>query len=291
MTLDDASEGFLAWARLERGLAANTLSSYARDLATLGTFLEERKLRDLTQVQRTDLSEFMGWLLDGGRGLRTAARHRVTFRQLFRYLHAEGLLEQNPALLVEAPRFRSKLPGVLSQAKVEALLRQPDRATSIGRRDHTMLQLLYATGLRVSELVSLRSHHLRDGFLIVRGKGGKERIVPTGDIAAATLARWRLSLPNDATWLFPSPRGGHLSRNAFWVRLKRYALLAGIPREQVSPHKLRHSFATHLLENGAELRAVQLMLGHSDIATTEIYTHVARARLKQIHEDAHPRGR
>jgi len=291
VTLDDACEGFLAWARLERGLRPNTLAAYAKDIETLGQYLEHEGISRLEEVERKHLSGYMAWLLDTGRGLRTAARHRVAFRQLFRYLVAQSLLERDPALLVQAPRFRSKLPTVLSQSKVEALLDQPDLSTPIGRRDHTMLQLLYATGLRVSELVGLRTWQVRDGYLVVEGKGGKERVVPTGEIAAASLAVWRAGLPPDSAWLFPSPRGGHLSRNAFWVRLKRYAVMAGIPRDRVSPHKLRHSFATHLLENGAELRSVQLMLGHSDIATTEIYTHVARARLKQIHEEAHPRGR
>ena len=290
MTLDVASEGFLAWARLERGLAQNTLASYARDLNSFGTFLAEQGLEELGAVQRGTLTDYLDWLQQRGCSHRTAARHRVTLRQLFKYLVAEDLLDADPSLLVDAPRFVSKLPGVLSQKEVEVLLAQPDTATLIGRRDFTMLQLLYATGLRVSELVSLRSHNLRDGYVLVRGKGGKERVVPTGDVAAQVLAVWRAEVDPDQPWLFPSPRGGHLSRNAFWVRLKRYAVLAGIKREKVSPHKLRHSFATHLLENGAELRAVQLMLGHSDIATTEIYTHVARARLKQIHSDAHPRG-
>lgn len=288
--MDDATEGFLAWARLERGLAANTLSSYDRDLRALGAFLETQGVTDLSRVTRGTLTDYLDHLLSTGRGLRTAARHRVTFRQLFKFLAAEEFLDRDPALLVDAPRFQSRLPGVLSQRQVEALLAAPDLGTAIGRRDHTMLQLLYATGLRVSELVTLRSHNLKDGYLLVRGKGGKERIVPTGDVAAATLQAWRDGLDSGQTWLFPSPRGGHLSRNAFWVRMRRYAVLAGIPRERVSPHKLRHSFATHLVENGAELRAVQLMLGHSDIATTEIYTHVARARLKQIHGRAHPRG-
>lgn len=295
--MDSAIEGFLAHCRVERRLQPNTLAAYARDLYALRAFLRTRGHRGPATVQRQDLTEYMAHLLDTGRSLRTAGRHRVAFRQLFGFLVHEGILQADPSLLVEAPRFQSKLPSVLSQAEVESLLAAPDTHTTIGQRDHAMLQLLYATGVRVSELCGLqvRDLHLRDGFIQVRGKGGKERLVPTGERAAGAVQAWvtgeRHSVDATSRWVFPSPRGGHLSRNAFWVRIKHYARLADIASDRVSPHKLRHSFATHLLEHGADLRAVQLMLGHADITTTQIYTHVARERLKRVHAASHPRGK
>ena len=236
-------------------------------------------------------------LLDTGRGLRTAGRHRVTLRQLFRFLVEERLLEADPSALVESPRPGRKLPEVLGEPQVEALLAAPARDTPIGLRDAAMLEILYASGLRVSELVGLRreSLFLDQGYLVIRGKGGKERLVPVGDVAAGTLlaymAQARPALDPGCTspWVFPSPRGGCLTRQAFWYRVKHYARLADV-RGDVSPHTLRHSFATHLLAHGADLRAVQMMLGHADLSTTQIYTHVARERLKRIHEEYHPRG-
>ena len=297
--LDAGLEAYLGHARVERGLAENTLRAYDRDLRELLRWLHrEQGIERPDQVRRTLLTTYMGHLLDTGRSLRSAARHRVAFRQLFRFLAEEGVIEADPALLVEAPRFQSKLPDVLGQRHVADLLAAPDPSTPIGQRDAAMLELLYSTGLRVTELCTLRLRelHLDEGYVVVTGKGGKQRLVPTGQLAADKVKAWRdgFRLELDPTGrreqVFLSPRGGSLSRNAFWYRIKRYATLAGIPQRRVSPHKLRHSFATHLLEHGADLRAVQLMLGHADISTTQIYTHVARERLKRIHAEAHPRG-
>lgn len=295
--MDAAIEGYLAWARVERGLSDNTLSNYARDLELLRSWLEGKGVTEPSAVSRGLLSEYMGWLLDTGRSMRTAARHRAAYRQLFRFLVMERVLESDPSLLVEAPRPTVSLPSVLSETEVEQLLAMPDPATPIGQRDQAMLETLYATGVRVSELVALRREnlHLDSGYITVRGKGNKERIVPIGDRAGALIAAWiqghRCDLDPGglSPWVFVSPKGGALSRGAFWYRIKHYAKLADI-RKPVSPHKLRHSFATHLLSHGADLRAVQMMLGHADISTTQIYTHVARERLKALHQAHHPRG-
>ncbi len=295
--MEAAIEGYLAWARVERGLSENTLSNYARDLELLRGWLEERGVIEAHQVTRTLLSEYMGWLLDTGRSMRTTARHRAAYRQLFRFLVLERLLESDPSLLVEAPRPTASLPSVLSEDEVDRLLAMPDPSTPIGQRDQAMLETLYATGVRVSELVQLKRQnlHLASGYITVRGKGNKERVVPIGDRAGVLLTAWIQGFRNEldpgghSAWVFVSPKGGPLSRGAFWYRIKHYAKLADI-RKPVSPHKLRHSFATHLLSNGADLRAVQMMLGHADISTTQIYTHVARERLKALHQAHHPRG-
>jgi integrase/recombinase XerD len=229
--------------------------------------------------------------------MRTIARHRAAYRQLFRFLLREGHLKADPSLLVEAPRPSSTLPSVINEEEVEALLAQPDPTSAIGQRDGAMLETLYATGLRVTELVQLRRQnlHLDSGYITVLGKGNKERVVPIGDRAAALIRIWlkghrgALDPAGVSPWVFVSPKGGALSRGAFWYRIKHYAKLADI-RKPVSPHKLRHSFATHLLAHGADLRSVQMMLGHADISTTQIYTHVANERLRAIHAAHHPRG-
>lgn len=295
--MEAAIEGYLAWARVEKGLAENTLSNYARDLNLLVGWLNEQGIENPADVTRQLLSTYMGWLLDTGRSMRSAARHRASYRQLFRFLVREGVLEADPSLLVEAPRPSSTLPSVLSEADVEALLAQPDPATPIGQRDRAMLETLYATGLRVTELVQLRRSnlHLNGGYIVVLGKGNKERVVPIGDRAANLIRLWiqghraTVDPGGESPWVFASPKGGALSRGAFWYRIKHYARLSGL-KKSISPHKLRHSFATHLLANGADLRSVQMMLGHADISTTQIYTHVANERLRAIHAAHHPRG-
>jgi integrase/recombinase XerD len=295
--VEAAIEGYLAWARVEKGLAENTLSNYARDLNLLTGWLLEQGIEEPAHVSRQLLSTYMGWLLDTGRSMRSAARHRAAYRQLFRFLVREGVLAADPSLLVEAPRPSSTLPSVLSEEEVETLLAQPDPATPIGQRDRAMLETLYATGLRATELVQLRrpNLHLDAGYIVALGKGNKERVVPIGERAAGLIRLWikghrgALDPSGQSPWVFVSPKGGPLSRGAFWYRIKHYARLADI-RKPISPHKLRHSFATHLLANGADLRSVQMMLGHADISTTQIYTHVANERLRAIHAAHHPRG-
>jgi integrase/recombinase XerD len=294
---DEAIDAYLDWARVEKGLALNTLDAYSRDLGDLATWLISQGRGTVDQVGREDLSGYLGHLLDRGRAMSTLGRHRVAFRQLFRFLVRESLLQVDPSVQVEGPRKGRRLPGVLSEADVTQLLAAPDLTTPIGERDAAMLETLYATGIRVTELVTLERQALHLGYGTVRvvGKGRKERIVPVGDRALSAIHRYvngaRLLLDRAGVqrWLFLSPRGGHLTRNAFWYRVKHYATKSGIPGA-VYPHKLRHSFATHLLDHGADLRMVQAMLGHADISTTEIYTHVARERLRAIHAQHHPRG-
>jgi integrase/recombinase XerD len=297
-SLDLAIEGFLGQARVERALSANTIESYHRDLVRFCTWLAfEHNIGVPDAVSREDIGLYLGVLLDQGLSRRSLARHLVSIRQLFSFLHLEGLIPLNPAAQVEAPMPSRSLPEVLSQREVEALLDAPDTTTILGLRDAAMLQLMYSTGLRVSELVALplAGLQLRAGFLRVRGKGGKERMVPMGERALALLGRWlrdgrpELDPKGKASSVFVSRRARAMSRQNFWYRVRQHALTAGI-QKAVSPHKLRHSFATHLLEHGADLRVVQALLGHSDISTTEIYTHVARERLRQIHKEHHPRG-
>ncbi|NOY26408.1 MAG: site-specific tyrosine recombinase XerD, partial [Oligoflexia bacterium] len=266
--IDAAIDGLLAVCRVERGLADNTLEAYHRDLADLRRFLQRRGISAPAQVRRQDIAAWMVDLADRGLAASTRARHRVAMRQLFVFLVAEGLIDTDPSTNIDAPRTRRPLPVVLSQAQVEALLAAPDIKTRIGSRDGAMIELLYATGLRVSELVGLPKRAIHDGYLLVRGKGGKERLVPYGDQAAASLARWgRIRGDTTSPWLFVNNRGRPMTRQNFWLRLRHYARAAGV-RGKVSPHVLRHAFATHLLAHGADLRAVQAMLGHADISTT-----------------------
>ncbi|RME23358.1 MAG: site-specific tyrosine recombinase XerD [Deltaproteobacteria bacterium] len=288
--IDHAIEGFLNVCRVERGLADNTLESYHRDLSDLRRFLVARGIRDPRQVESEHLSDWMLSLADRGLAASSRARHRVSMRRLFRYLLDEGIIEQDPAARIDAPTTRRPLPTVLSEAQVEAILAAPDRSTPLGLRDAAMIELLYATGLRVSELVGLPRRAVHDGWLVVQGKGGKERLVPYGDRAALALRAWLDSREDrENPWVFVTGRGRPMTRQNFWARLRRYAVQAGV-RARVTPHVLRHAFATHLLTHGADLRAVQAMLGHADISTTEIYTHVANERLRQLHAAHHPRG-
>ena len=287
--LEHAIESFLAAGRVERALARNTLEAYHRDLTDLAAFLRGEGISTAAEVEHRHLAAWMGSLMDRGLSARSVARHRVAMRQLFQFLHRESLVPGDPSELIEGPRTGRRLPQTLAEEEVAALLQAPDPTTALGLRDAAMLELLYATGLRVSELVGLRREHWHDGWLLVRGKGGKERLVPYGDRAHAMVGRYLASRDDATPWLFVTARKKPMTRQNFWERLKRYALTAGV-RRSISPHKLRHAFATHLLNHGADLRAVQLMLGHADISTTEIYTHVAKERLRAIHEKAHPRG-
>jgi integrase/recombinase XerD len=285
---------FIAHLRVERGLAANTIQAYSRDLVRFLEFLEERG-RAPEKAVRDDVSSFVG-SLHGRLSPGTVARNLSAVRMFFRFLVSEGLAVTSPARLVDAPKLPRRLPEILSPAEVERLLEQPDPSTPAGMRDRAMLELLYATGLRVSELVglSVRNVNLEAGFVRTMGKGSKERVVPMGETAREVVqaylsgARASLAGSRAPAELFLNARGKGLSRQGFWKMIKRYGRAAGI-RASITPHGLRHAFASHLLEGGADLRSLQIMLGHADITTTQIYTHVTRERLKRIHEKHHPR--
>ncbi|HKQ62928.1 MAG TPA: site-specific tyrosine recombinase XerD [Candidatus Polarisedimenticolaceae bacterium] len=280
---------------VERGLSANSIAAYRSDLAQLALELGPR--RPLERARRDDLLRFLRRLRVRGRSSRSVARWLAAARGFFAFLLAAGVITDDPSSRIDAPRLWRSLPQVLDAAQVEALLAAPERSDPAGLRDTAMLELLYATGLRVSELVGLRlgDVHLDAGYLRCWGKGSRERVVPLGAEADAVLRRYlqearpalTRGLPGDM--LFANGRGGALTRQGFWKLIKRYARQARLPAA-LSPHTLRHSFATHLLEHGADLRAVQLMLGHADISTTQIYTHVNRERLRRLYTDYHPRA-
>jgi len=285
---------YLNYLAVEKGLARNTLESYARDLRKYFAFVGGR---DHRVVSQQDVRSFLARLAEEGIATPSVARCLAAVRGFHKYLLIDGLSSADPTVAIETPRGWQRLPKTLSGDEVEALLGQPDESTPLGLRDKAMLELLYATGLRVSELVGLsrNSVNLERGYVVVVGKGSKERAIPLGEVAAAAvqsyLKRSRPLLLKDVETdaLFISGRRRQITRQMFWVRIRQYVRKAGISRP-VSPHTLRHSFATHLLDHGADLRAVQAMLGHADITTTQIYTHVSRERLKQIHEKHHPRG-
>lgn len=291
---DNLLDRFLSFLSVEKGLSRNTLQSYERDLRKYFAFLNGRRT-DHPGLQ--DVRDFLAHLSAAGMSSPTIARCLAAVRGFHKFLMTDGLAETDPTITVESPRGWKRLPKTLSSNEVEALLEQPDRSTLLGLRDKAMMELLYATGLRVSELVGLRMGdvNLERGYLTVVGKGSKERAVPLGEVAASHLQRYLASARGlllkgaDSDALFLSSRRRGMTRQMFWERIKRHVRSAGITLK-VSPHTLRHSFATHLLDNGADLRAVQAMLGHADISTTQIYTHVSRERLRQVHEKYHPRG-
>jgi integrase/recombinase XerD len=280
---------------MERGLGANTLQAYRTDLSVFADWQSRRGITDLLQTSPADLHTYLALQAQGS--ARSTARRLSSLRRLFQYLAREGRISADPTLNIEAPRLGRSLPKSLTEADVEALLQAPDISSRTGMRDRAMLEVLYATGLRVSELVNLRLDqiNLRQGVIRVVGKGKKERLVPLGEESIDWLERYIREVRPDFfhghpdTTLFPSNRGTPQTRQTFWYAIKRYALQAGITKP-LSPHVLRHAFATHLLNHGADLRVVQMLLGHSDISTTQIYTHVARERLKDIHARHHPRG-
>lgn len=287
---------FLDAAWLQRGLSDNTRMAYRSDLEQFAQWLLPRGLT-LQQVRRETLLEYLSWRLESGYKARSSARFLSGARGLYQYLLEEGLLAENPTLQVEMPQIGRALPDTLSEADVEALLAAPDVEQLLGLRDRCMLEVLYASGLRVTELVSLTLDQLslRQGVVRVMGKGAKERLVPLGETALDWLTRYlkegraELLTAGATDVVFPSQRGRQMTRQTFWHRIKQHAQTAGITKP-LSPHTLRHAFATHLLNHGADLRVVQMLLGHSDLSTTQIYTHVARARLQAIHSEHHPRG-
>ena len=299
MDMASTITAFLTHVRVERGLSANTVAAYRRDLLKFDDFARKRKL-SLESASRDNLVEFLASLYRQKLESRTVARHLVTLRNFFRFAQLQDLITTDPSLNLESPKIRRSLPGYLRLEEIERLLAQPDEKTPLGLRDRAMLDVLYSTGLRVSELINLRVLDLDTAVGCVRciGKGDKERIVPIGKKALALVERYlRDARPKLigkgrqalATTLFINRRGAPLSRVGVWKILSAYGRKAGL-RAALTPHMLRHSFATHLLERGADLRSVQLMLGHSDISTTQIYTHVVEERLKQIYKAHHPRA-
>jgi len=299
MEINAVISGFLTHVRVEKGLSNNTVSAYRRDLVKFDAFAKKRKLT-LESVRRDDLVDFLASLFHQKLESRTVARHLVTLRNFFRFAQVQDLIAEDPSLNLESPKIRRSLPGYLRLEEVEKLLAQPDEKTAIGLRDRAMLEVLYSSGLRVSELIGLRVMDLDRTVGCVRciGKGDKERIVPIGKKATALVEKYlREARPKllgkgtlaNSPALFLNRRGGGFSRVGVWKILSAYGRKAGL-RVALTPHMLRHSFATHLLERGADLRSVQLMLGHSDISTTQIYTHVVEERLKQIYKAHHPRA-
>jgi integrase/recombinase XerD len=289
-------ERFLESLWMEKGLSPHTIAAYRSDLAQYQNWLQERGV-ELHGSGREAILDHLAWRLNAGYQARSTARFLSGLRGFYRFLLREGLIEQDPTLQVELPQLGRPLPKSLSEADVEALLAAPDIGEPIGLRDRAMLEVLYACGLRVTELISLTLEqvNLRQGVLRVFGKGSKERLVPLGEEAMVWVARYvRDSRPllldgKPSDVLFPSLRGEQMTRQTFWYRIKHQARVAGISKS-LSPHTLRHAFATHLLNHGANLRVVQMLLGHSDLSTTQIYTHVARARLQALHAAHHPRG-
>ncbi|WAT03166.1 site-specific tyrosine recombinase XerD [Rouxiella chamberiensis] len=290
-------EQFLDALWLERNLAENTLASYRLDLKTLLAWLGHHQT-DLIHVQAPELQSFLAERVEGGYKATSSARLLSAMRRLFQYLNRESLREDDPTALLSSPKLPQRLPKDLSEAQIESLLAAPSTEIPLELRDKAMLELLYATGLRVTELVglTLSDISLRQGVVRVIGKGDKERLVPLGEEAVYWLEYY---LEHGRPWLlngqsldvvFPSSRSQQMTRQTFWHRIKHYAVLAGINADKLSPHVLRHAFATHLLNHGADLRVVQMLLGHSDLSTTQIYTHVATERLKQLHQQHHPRA-
>jgi integrase/recombinase XerD len=298
MEIAAAISSFVTHVKVEKGLSANTISAYRRDLVKFEGFAEKRKLLVET-VSRDDLVDFLAGLYRDKLESRTVARQLVTLRNFFRWAQLQDLIKEDPAMNLESPKIRRSLPGYLRLDEVERLLKQPDEKTPLGLRDRAMLEVLYSTGLRVSELVGLRMPDLdsKTGCVRCIGKGDKERIVPVGRKALEMVQRYvqeaRPALLRQGktsnSALFVNRRGAALSRVGVWKILSAYGRRAGL-RIALTPHMLRHSFATHLLERGADLRSVQLMLGHADISTTQIYTHVVEERLKQVYKAHHPRA-
>jgi len=299
MEIAAAISSYLTHVQVEKGLASNTLSAYRRDMAKFEDFAKKRKLA-LNAVKRDDLVDFLASLYRQKLESKTVARHLVTLRNFFRHAQVQGSISEDPTAHLESPKIRRSLPGYLRLEEVEKLLELPDQKTPLGLRDRAMLEVLYSTGLRVSELTSLRVNDLdmKVGCVRCIGKGDKERLVPVGRKALGIVERYlrdgRTALigpgrGSAGAFLSVNRRGGRISRVGVWKIFSAYGRKAGL-RVPLTPHMLRHSFATHLLERGADLRSVQLMLGHSDISTTQIYTHVVEERLKQIYKAHHPRA-
>ena len=294
--MDSQIRTFLNGLRVEKGLSDNTVQAYRRDICKFGAFVASREL-GVKDIGRGDVVDFLASLYRKGLDSRSVARHLVTIRHFFRFALLEGYVTDDPAATIESPRFRQSLPEFLSVAEVDRLLAQPDVKAVVGMRDRAMIELMYSCGLRVSELCGLRlgDLHSEEGCLRCIGKGNKERLVPVGRQALVSVRRYleasrpKLLGESSSPHLFLNQAGRQINRIAYWKALGEYGRKAGL-RKALTPHMLRHSFATHLLDRGADLRSVQMMLGHSDISTTQIYTHVVEERLKQVYKAHHPRA-
>lgn len=300
MTFDSYFQMYLNFIRVEKGLSAHSIESYSRDIRRFIKYLYAQEVSDLNAVNASTILDYLMHLTEAGLGSRSQARALVSVRGFFKFLIAEDLVMRNPCATIQMPRPGRKLPDHLTLDEVEQLLAQPTLGgspTALQIRDSAMLETLYATGVRVSELCNMRlpDLNLDVGYVVIFGKGKKERVVPLGHSAIERIeyylehARNKILKEHRSESLFVTGRGGPLTRQAFWKNIRAYARAAGIQRP-ISPHKMRHSFATHLLEHGADLRAVQSLLGHADISTTQIYTHINRARLKEVYDRCHPRA-
>lgn len=295
--MDQILDQFLHYLIVEKGLSKNTIEAYHHDLNRFFNHLKEKKIREIRSVDKLDVRTFLLTLKRQGLSAKTMVRNLAAIRAFFQFLIQEGTLEVNPIEELGSPKVTKTLPEILTLKEVEQLLEQPNLQTPLGIRDRAMLEILYATGMRVSELTHLPINqvNLESGYVLLYGKGSKERIVPFGSEAMKWVihylktARGKLTKGKESHSLFINRSGKEMSRQRFWRNLKEYGQKAGI-RKRITPHLLRHSFASHLLERGADLRSVQLMLGHVDISTTQIYTHVTGERLKRIHQRYHPRG-
>ena len=282
---------------IEKGLSQNTLDSYRSDLEQFSSWLEKNNLSYI-KTSKKEILSYLSFLFQKGLGSKTVARKLSSLKSFFRYLVFKSIIPNDPSSEVETPKLLKSIPKSISEKEVEALLAAPDEKTDIGLRDKTMIETLYSCGLRISELTNLEllNLNLRQGVIRVIGKGQKERLVPMSDQLIALLelyissSRKNLLDKRHSDFLFLSTRGQRMTRQSFWHRIKHYCLASGFEPDKISPHVLRHAFATHLLNNGADLRVVQLLLGHSDLNTTQIYTEVARQRLKRLHTEHHPRG-
>jgi integrase/recombinase XerD len=296
--MKESLQQYIHFLAVEKGLARNTLESYERDLTQYAEFLMKHGIHEISDIVKTNILQYLHLLKDKGRATSTINRNMAAIRSFHQFLYREKRVGQDPSLHIETPKLEKRLPKVLSMEDVDVLLQQPDLTTPSGLRDKTMLELLYATGTRVSELIGFKllDVHLSMGFVRCIGKGSKERIIPLGQTAIRFAneylqhGRPKLIKRNTtADALFLNHHGKPLTRQGFWKIIKKYAKAASIQKE-ITPHTLRHSFATHLLENGADLRSVQEMLGHVDISTTQIYTHVTKSKLKEVYSRTHPRA-
>lgn len=295
--MKDLLNNFLEYLAVERGLATNTIDAYKRDLKSYIVYLRTKNITNVEHTNRTTIVSYLLTMQKNGKASSSISRACAAIKSFYQFLFRERIINDDPTTNLDAPKLEHRLPKVLTVEEVERLLCQPDMTNPLGMRDRSMLELLYATGMRVSELISIAVEdvNLEMGFLRCTGKGSKERIVPVGTIAVKYLeqyitgARKKILNGKESDTLFLNRQGNNLTRQGFWKIIKKYSQQAGI-NKKITPHTLRHSFATHLLENGADLRSVQEMLGHADVSTTQIYTHITRNKIKEVYDKTHPRA-